>query len=245
MTKTITVLALTLTIAPSLAAQKKPLPWTEWSKKDVEKILNNSAWAQTQTEGESQDSGSTSAITAVAAPRSSGSDLSRTGESGESKPSQIVKYRIRFLTAKPVREAFARMVLLSQEKANEELTQKLQGFVDRDFGDYIVIAVAFETADKRVVGPLMQAFSSANAEVLKSTAYLERKDGKRVFLMDYRAPVNDGMGAKLVFPRTLEGQPFLKDESDNIRFVAEFNQKIKLNTRYKVADMTYDGRLEY
>src|SRR5437867_12722047 len=31
-------------------AQKKTKPWTEWSEKEVAKMLNDSAWGQTQTE---------------------------------------------------------------------------------------------------------------------------------------------------------------------------------------------------
>jgi len=74
--------------------------------------------------------------------------------------------------------------------------------------------------------------------------YLERKDGKKLFLMDYRAPAGDGMGAKFIFKRVLDGQPFLS-ESDNVKFVAQFNEKMKLQTRYKLSEMMYDGKLEY
>jgi len=56
-------------------AQKKP--WTEWTKKDVEKTLNDSAWGQTQSEGsDSSSSTSTSAITQVAAPRAADREVS-------------------------------------------------------------------------------------------------------------------------------------------------------------------------
>lgn len=90
----------------------------------------------------------------------------------------------------------------------------------------------------------MQAFSTATTEALQKNVYLERKDGKKQFLMDYRAPVEDGMGAKFVFKRTLEGQPFL-GENDSVRFVAQMNEKMKLDTRYKLSNMLYDGKLEY
>jgi len=74
--------------------------------------------------------------------------------------------------------------------------------------------------------------------------YLERKDGKKLFLMEYRPPTEDGMGAKFVFPRKFEGQPFLS-ENDSVRFIAQLNEKMKLNTRYKLSDMLYEGKLEY
>jgi len=144
-----------------------------------------------------------------------------------------------------VRAAFARYLLLKKPDADENLTNQLQGFVDRDFADYIVVVVMAEAADERLVGPTMQLLNSATAEMLKDKVYLERKDGKRLALADYRPPGPDGMGAKFVFMRTLEGQPFLTPQSDNVRFFAQFNEKMKLNVKYKVSDMMYDGKLEY
>ena len=230
------------------AAFGQKTKWTDWSKKDVDKMLNDSPWGQTQTEGaksQSSSSESSSAITQVAAPRAANRQMDRQGESGEAKPSTLVKYHVRFLSAKPIRQAFARMVLLSQQSPNDGLAEQLQGFVDRDFGDYIVVAITAEADDKRAAGMITQVFGAATAESLKSAAYLERKDGKRLSLMDYRAPANDGMGAKFVFPRTLDGEPFLKADSDNVRFVFELNKNLKLNMRYKLSDMTYDCKLEY
>jgi hypothetical protein len=230
----------------SVGVAQKQKPWTEWSKKDVEKTLNDSAWGQTQSEGTSEQASSvsSSAVTQVAAPRAADRDISRTGESGEAKPSTLVKYHVRFLSAKPVRAAFARMVLLSKNQADEALTQQLQGFIDRDFKDYIVVSVGVAVADQRMTAPVMQAFTTATTEGLQKNVYLERKDGKKLYLMEYRAPVEDGMGAKFVFPRTVDGQPFLS-ENDSVRFVAELNDKMKLNTRYKLSEMLYDGKLEY
>ena len=244
MIKRIIVFFSVIGLVVSVAGQKGGKHWTEWSKKDAEKTLNDSAWGQTQSEGKDSEPTSTSAITQVAAPRAATRELDRTGESGESKPSMSVKYRVRFLTAKPIREGFARMVLLSQAKPSEELTSQLQSFVDRDFGDHIVVAMAVETSDKRLGAFLTETFSSATAEMLQNKIYLERKDGKRLFLTGYQAP-SDIMGAKFIFQRTLDGQPFLTAESDTVRFVALLGEKIKLSTRYKLSEMMYGGKLEY
>jgi hypothetical protein len=87
--------------------------------------------------------------------------------------------------------------------------------------------------------------NSANTGGLKNTAYLEREDGKRLFLISYLAPIQDGLGAKFVFPRTENGAFFLSGRSESVRFVAEFNDSFKLNMRFKVADMMFDDKLEY
>lgn len=231
----------------SLGIAQQPKRWTEWSKKDVEKTLNDSAWGQTQSEGGSgRQSESSSAITSTMAARNEDRNINAAAraESGEAKPSTVVKYHVRFLSAKPVREAFARQVLLAQEQPNEQLTGQLQSFVDRSFADYIVLAVGLEVADQKMAAPLARAFTMATTETLQKSVYLERKDGKKLFLMEYRAPTQDGMGAKFVFQRVVDGEPFL-NEKDSVRFVAQVNEKMKLNTRYKLADMLYGGKLEY
>lgn len=237
-------LALLIT-SPGVAQVTKP--WTEWSKKDIEKTLNDSAWGQTQTEGgQSQASSSTSAISTTTAGRREDSNMSAASrvESGEVKASPSVKYHVRFLSAKPVRAAFARRVQLAQTQANEGLTTQLQQFVDRDFADYIVVSVGVEVGDQKMAGPVMRAFTAATTEALQQNVYLERKDGKKLYLMEYRAPVEDGMGAKFVFKRVVDGQPFLS-ANDNVRFFAQLSEKMKVTTKYKLSEMMYDGKLEY
>src|SRR5437867_12551683 len=103
-------------------AQKKP--WTEWTKKDVEKTLNDSAWGQTQSEGGQQaQPQNVSAITQTTAARRDDRTTSDTRtESDQAKPSNQEKYHVRFLSAKPVRAASARMDFLAQTESNEALT---------------------------------------------------------------------------------------------------------------------------
>src|SRR6185503_14939423 len=216
--RTVVSACLVVAMFACMALAQKDKPWTEWTKKDVEKTLNDSAWGQTQTEGGASQSSDTSAVTQVAAKNSAERQLSsRQGESGEAKPVNYVKYHVRFLSAKPVRAAFARQVLLAKEQPDEALTTQLQGFIDRDFSEYIVLSVGVEVGDQKMAGPIMAAFNGANSEALAKTVYLERKDGKKLFLMEYRPPVGDGMGAKFIFKRVLDGQPFLS-ENDNVRF---------------------------
>ena len=48
--------------------------------------------------------------------------------------------------------------------------------------------------------PAFQAFGSATVGTLKNQAYLERSDGQRLFVIDYKPPINDGLGTKFVCP---------------------------------------------
>jgi hypothetical protein len=224
-----------------VSAQKKIKPWTEWSKKEAEKILNDSPWGQTQIVTDTSEMTYRPTVTGTTADRSV-SDT-RT-ERGALNQEIFVKYRIRFLSARPIRQAFARVIEIEQKEADSHLSEQLRSFVDRRFDEYIVVAVAFESNDQRFSGPVMQEINSAVSSTLKNSTYLERKDGKRLFLMDYRAPINDGMGAKFIFPRMVDGQSFIKSDSGDVRFFAEVGKKVKLDMRFKVSDMVLEGQLE-
>lgn len=231
-------IAILLVFALTLAAgaQKKMKPWTEWTEKDAAKILNDSAWGQTQNDT------NTSEMFYSPTSGSGGSSGSRS-QQGALNQATNISYGIRFLSAKPIRQAIARQIILK----NPQMTEKLMAFADQKSEQYIVVAVDYNSADRRFSGPAMQQFNSANIGILKNATYLERKDGKRIFLEQYLAPINDGMGAKFVFPRMLDGKAFVDKDSGYIRFYSEFpgSTGIKLNMRFKVADMLYEDNLEY
>ena len=91
---------------------------------------------------------------------------------------------------------------------------------------------------------LTKAFTGATPKRLKKPSILSVKMARNYSLMEYRAPAGDGMGAKFIFKRVVDGQPFLS-ANDNVKFVAQFNEKMKVATRYKLSEMMYDGKLEY
>lgn len=219
-----------------IQAQQSEKTWNQWSKKDAEKILNNSAWGQTQTETDTSEM-----VFQPTAPGASSADRNARGATNQATN---VKYRIRFLSAKPIRQAFARMVEIRQNAPDPQLSEQLRDFTERKFDDWVVVAVTHESSDQRFGNQAMQAFRDATAETLKNTTYLERKDGKRVFLTDYKPPINDGMGAKYIFSRTVDGQPFITADAGEVRFYSEM-KNIKLNMRYKISNMIYNGALEY
>lgn len=237
--------------AASASAQKTK-PWTEWTPKDAQKILSDSAWAQTQTELSDSQPSSASATTKTQGRNEAkmvSMEDSKSQESGENigrgNTALSLRYVISFLSAKPVRAAFIRMIELQKSEMPAERLADLRTFIDRDFGDYVVVTVNLDGTDKKRLAPAMQEISGADASVLKTTTYLERKDGKRVSLMDYRAPVQDGLGAKFVFPRSVDGKPFIDVNSGEVRVYIELGKTVKLSRRFKVADMMYDGKLEF
>lgn len=226
----------------SVHAQKETKPWTEWSLKETTRMLNDSPWGQTQLETKEAQS-STSAIT------SNGSSRSMTPmDPGKDAPGAItsyIKYFVRFLSAKPIRQAVVRKLQLEDPKMDQQRLEQLKSFAENASSDFIVIAVVAEAKDRSMGTAAQQAFSSANISTLNETTFLERKDGQRLKLIDFKPPIADGLGAKFVFPRLLNNQPFITAESGPVRFVSQLSKTVKLDTRFKVSEMIYNGTLEY
>ena len=186
-------------------------------------MLNKSAWGQTQAETD------TSSLTAAIGTPGTNSEMT-------------FNYRIRLFSARPIREAFARQVLLNNSKIQRS---QLENFVIGDYSEIIVVAVTWDGADRRYTGIIGQAFEVASTGAIKNKVYLERKDGKRVELEEYARPATDGTGAKFVFPRMLEGKPFVSEGDEYFRFVADMGRGVRMNWRFKLSEMKYDGKLEY
>jgi hypothetical protein len=233
------LILLGLALAISVVAKDKP--WTQWTDKDAKKILNDSGWGQTQS------TVSTAEMNWSVAPRAVDSK-------GAVDQATGVNYRIRFLSAKPIRQAFLRLVQLDP-KATPEQTEQAHKFVDAKYDNVVVIAVSYDQEglpkDSRFTMPVFQALSGGITSTLKNNTYLDIKGGQRVFLQEYKPPSGDGMGAIFIFPRIVNDKPILDPKSGEVRFYAEFpqlsgnNEQVKLTMRFKVSDLMYDGVLEY
>jgi hypothetical protein len=154
-------------------------------------------------------------------------------------------YSIRFFSARPVRQAFVRIIQLQKKDLTPEMMTRLNTFAEAPSQDSIIIAVAVENPDANALGKAMQIIRNATAVKLKNTTYLERSDGKRIFIEEYTPPGGDGFGARFIFPRMVDGKPFLSDDDTRVRFVSEMDSSIKLNMTYKVKNMQHEGKLEY
>lgn len=238
------ILLLAAVIALTTHGQKKLKPWQEWSRKEAETILNNSSWGKTQTETDTSEM--MFRPQAAPDPRSgaSNADPARDERGGATNQATSVRYRICFLSAKPIRQAFARLIALDQPTEDPRIRAYMNDFVERNFDRWIAVSVGFESRDQRFLAPTLQSFASATTGSLKNQTYLERNDGKRLYLHLYQLPSADGLGAKFIFERIVDERAFLNRDSSEVRFVSEVG-RVRLNMRFKVSEMMYDGKLEY
>ncbi len=240
----LSILLLATVLTNTSHAQKSPKPWQEWSRKEAETILNDSSWGKTQTETDISEMMFRPQAAPDVRTGASNADPRRDERGGATNQATEVRYRIRFLSAKPIRQAFARLIALDQPTDDPKVKLYMNDFVERKFDKWIAVTVGFESRDQRFSSKAIQAFASATTGSLKNNTYLERKDGKRLYLHIYQAPTPDGLGAKFIFERIVDERPFLNSETGEVRFVSEV-ASVNLNMRFKVAEMMYDGKLEY
>jgi hypothetical protein len=233
----LTIPGLLLVFSLSVPAQWDKKPPTEWTEKDATKLLNESGWAKTQSFDSPMEA-------------FKGPVTGRVGTNSPTAPrppdAAHVYFRVRFLSAKPVRQALGRLIELKQKGGmKEELAEQLKQFASGEFLEYIVVAVTSDASD---AGSNVQQAAALlrrdNAE-LKNTTYLEIKGGKRIFLQEFQPTRPDGFGARFIFQRLVEGKPFITPESEEIHFVAPLSDQYRLDRRYKIKDMMYEGKLEY
>ena len=220
--------------------QKAQKPWTEWTQKEAEKVLSSSPWAQEQV-----DTDTTEMFFSPTNDGRSGRGTNPEGrlESGARNQSVNVKFIVRFFSARPVRQALARLLVL---KNNPEpaMMERLQAFANVKSEESIILTLTVESADRRYLGPATQAMNSAITATLKNETYLER-DGKRHFLHEYIPPGHDGFGARFIFLRNVEDKPFISGNSGEVRFVTKYSNGMKIDRRFKISDMMYEGQIEY
>ena len=251
-------LVLLLFCACVALAQLDKKPYTEWSEKEADKVLNDSGWGQTQTFTDTSLQKSSIAEDPKTASRSQRNnsglnqgDLDTAGSTdlGGTRVSDvpIVNFRMRFLSARPVREAIVRMLAIrrKQEPA-EQLAAQFKKFIDSDATDQIIIAVVCDapkvTASFQKARALLSNLTTAE---LKNNTFLYVKGSERVPLEEYQPPRPDGLGARFIFPRVVNGKPVITPESGEARFYSELSDKLTLNRKFRVKDMMYQGKLEY
>jgi hypothetical protein len=240
-TLNLAIAALLLSLPLSASVQWDKKPPTEWSEKDVQKLINDSAWAKTQV--------FSSAVT-LFRNTTAGSAGTGRGVPDNSANATHISFHIRFLSAKPVRQAISRMMELREikekQRISDSLAAQLKTFAGGEFLEIIVITVTCDSSEPGAnVQQAMSLLHSRGTAELRNNTFLETKGGRRLFLKEFQPPRQDGLGARFIFDRLVDGKPFITPESEEIHFVAELDGTYRLDRRYKIKEMMYDGKLEY
>ena len=118
-------------LATSALIAQTGKPWLEWNAKETTRILNESAWGQTQLETKEAEGAST-AITNTGSSRTMvPRDASKDSPGGITS---YIKYYIRLLSAKPVRQALVRKLMLDSPEMKAEQKEQLKAFAEATGG---------------------------------------------------------------------------------------------------------------
>ena len=204
--------------------------FSSWTLAKAQQVLNSSPWARQETY--------TDVVSGVGS-----------GISGEKEIFNT--FYVRFVSAEPVREAIARIqqIQYDYEKLPEEDKIRFDRFTQDNllsgFGDWIVVAVSFRSNDPNEESDVRRFFERETTETLKSKAFLSTRQFSQVGIRTYFPPRDEGIGAKFIFPRSVEGIPIVTDSTDSVTFelLDVPAAKPRLRAKFSVKDMRVNGKL--
>lgn len=203
--------------------------YTQWDRKDVQKVLNDSPWAEQY----------------VRARKIGGKG---SGIGGEKELFDTVT--IRFFTSLPVRHAYYRLIQLvnGYDQFNDEqkelFGQKFSAILRLDTRERIIVAMDFSSNDREFNLRMDRFLNTTTGELFKQNATLISDRMGRVELAEYFPPSPDGTGAKFVFPRQIDGKPTVSREDKEVKIELILPEMGRVLITKKVKEMVYEGELE-
>ena len=221
-----------LCLACLAAAAEQPGPIPRLTLAQAIQVLNSSPWARQETY--------TRVISGVGS-----------GVSGEKEIFNT--FYVRILSAMPVRHALVRLqqIQYGYDELPEPLRLRFDDYVAADllpgFGDWIVVAVSFRSNDPNEESNVRRFFHKQTPETLKNKAFLSTERFSQVRIHTYFTPRDEGVGAKFVFPRQVDGVPIVSEQGKAMTFelLDVPAASPRLRARFAVKEMRVDGRLIY
>jgi len=211
-----------------LAAQKnywESKPYAEWNEKEIDRLLKDSPWTKsvllnTGPEGLSAAGG-----------RSGGGGDPEMGSSGGSLPKAATRLVVTWY-ARPIREAMARRLMLTDPAASRERIEKLL----QPKAQSLVLLVTGWTLGRQ---PDRDA---AIAGFQKETA-LVKKNKEKILLAETVFPQRRDDPLYLRFSREADGKPVLTLEDQEVTLVIRVGEET-YRIKFKLADMLIHDKLE-
>ncbi len=233
-------------------------PYTTWNEAHALKILTDSAWSKQMALGspayaserearvEGTDKGFSIGDDITLKDNTRGLDRGM-GRAGEKEI--IHAYTLRLFSALPVRQAFVRLFQIrnNYESMPKEQQQRLDVMFNQaltmDLSQRIVVTVSVESNDRELNMEVNRQLHQATTSSLKPHTWLIA-DKLRIPLEEYLPPSGDGAGAKLVFPRTIDGKPVVEPTTKELKL--EFSVpgvEHQIYVEWKVKDLVCKGQL--
>lgn len=155
---------------------------------------------------------------------------------------------VRVLSARPVREAFARVNQIQhgydQMAADEkcDLDALISPGLEMDVSRWIILTVSFRSSDRNEELRVKQFFETQTTETIRNRVFLSTSRWGQVQVSAYYPPQEDELGAKFIFPRELEGAPVISSQENSFAFeLALPGFDPELRTTFTISEMLVDG----
>jgi hypothetical protein len=162
-------------------------------------------------------------------------------------------YIVRVFSAQPMREAYVRLLQLMNNydslpaARKKEFDAKVGGLATTSPGDDVVVSVAFQSNDPQRELDLKRWFGTVTTHTLSQSAYLYTSSAGQITLKKYMPPEGGGgIGARFIFPRTINGKPIAQEGDKEFRFQVYIPLAGRnLYVDFKPKDMIYQGSLNF
>jgi len=202
-------------------------PYTEWSEKEVDRLLKDSPWTKsvllnTGPEGTSASGGDR---------RGSGGGGDEMGTGSGSLPKPTSRLVITWF-ARPIREAMARRLMLTDPGVSKERIEKLL----HPNAQFLALLVTGWTLGR-------QADRDAAIASFKKETVLVKKNKEKILLADTVFPQKRDDPLYLRFVREADGKPVLTPADQEVTLVIRVGEDT-YRIKFKLADMLIDDKLE-
>lgn len=250
------LLSLIFILLASVAASAQDFWMTKsyarWDEKEIEKMLNDSPWAQSQKIRVQIEGRVNAAAGSVVGNVSLAPTIGNTVNNSSTAPTIDYTYTLRLRSAVPIRQAIVRKNALNQKEPNRK---QLEEFEKRQSGilacpacqDNYVVTLSAKSNENKNYDPVYEFFGKARFEDLKRYVVLLNDKGKKRELVHFIQPKTAGDEAVFFFPRSdAQGNPLFTAESKELIFNATNNQISQAtNFKMKIAPMIIDGKIEF
>lgn len=207
-----------------------PGDYRTWTLEEAQAVLNESPWAAQYT------------IARV---------IGGVGSGLYGEKEIYDRFFVRFLSARPVRQAYARVeqirrgyddVLNAEERRS--LDQELDQKVEKDFRDRILVALTLRSNDSETEQQFWNTLQNQTRETLKNRVHLSSRRFPKVEIAAYYPPQEPAVGAVFVFPREIEGIPLVSEKDSSIVVEIDLPGGVpKLRLGFRVSEMTVNGAI--
>ena len=235
--------------------------FTQWSEKEIRKMLTDSPWTQDfedtdvhidPLQSPSISAGPPTSETGAGAPETGDTDVGLRAR----QPIARMVYKFQIRSALPIRQALVRSAQLRQDYEHLPAEQKLvfdqqaERFLAETFSDRVVIYVTCESNIDFDQRELIRYWRTQTTDTLKNNVYLIGGKGRKAELREFAIADESGKAFQFTFPRTMEGAPLVGPEEKSLQL--EFKHpdirgrgERRVLVEFPLKKMLMDGQLEY